>query len=238
MTFPRHIAALAILSFASVAVAQQPAQPQLAITSANRTLTVTADDTISVEPEVAILHVGFETQPGDSKSVYADGARTSNAIIDALKQAGVQQSDIRSESQFLNRDYSVEKARKYRLTQRWTVRTTPERAAEVLDTAVNAGANNSGEIEWTVKDEKALEQQALGRAADRAKENAAVLAKSMGVKLGALIYVSNQISSPYLRPMPMAMAAQKVAGAPPPPLAIEPQKVTRAANVYAVYTIE
>jgi len=237
MTFPRHFAALAILSFASVAVAQQATQPQLAITSANRTLTVTADDTISVEPEVAILHVGFETQPGDAKQVYADGARTSNAIIDALKQAGVQQSDIRSESQFLNRDYTVEKARKFRLSQRWTVRATPERAAEVLDTAVTAGANTSGEIEWTVKDEKALEQQALGLAADRAKENASVLAKSMGVKLGALIYVSNQLSSPYPRPMPMAMAA-KAAGAPAPPLAIEPQKVTRAANVYAVYAIE
>ena len=63
------------------------------------------------------------------------------------------------------------------------------------------------------------------------------LAKGMGVHLGALIYVSNQLSSPiYPRPMPMAMA--KTAGAPAPPLAIEPQKVTRNANVYAVYAIE
>ena len=137
-----------------------------------------------MEPEVAILHIGFDTQPGDPKQVYAEGARTSNAIIDALKQAGVQQSDIRSESQYLNRDYTLPKSHKFKLSQQWTVRTTPERAAEILDIAVTAGANTSGEIEWTVKDEKALEEQALDRAAGRAKENAAVLAKGMGVRLG------------------------------------------------------
>ena len=149
MTFPRLFAALATLSFALAASAQQASQPQLAISPTNRTLTVTADDTVSVEPEVAVLHVGFETQPGDPKQVYADGARTSNAIIDALKQAGVQQSDIRSESQYLNRDYSMPKSHKFKLAQQWTVRTTPERAAEILDTAVNAGANTTGEIDWT-----------------------------------------------------------------------------------------
>ncbi len=234
MTFPRLFAALATLSFALGASAQQ--LTQLQISSTNRTLTVTAEDSVSVEPEVAVLHIGFDTQPGDAKSVYADGARTSNAIIGALKQAGIPENAIRSESQYLNRDYTVEKSHKFKLSQQWTVRTTSERAAEILDIAVTAGATSSGEIEWTVKDEKALEEQALDRAADRAKENAAVLAKGMGVRLGTLIYVSNQLSSPgYPRPMAMAMAKS---ANPAPPLAIEPQKVTRAANVYAIYAIE
>jgi uncharacterized protein YggE len=217
--------------------AQQFPQPQLNISATNRTLTVTADDNVSVEPEVAVLHIGFETQPGDPKQVYPEGTQTSSAIIDALKKAGVQQNDIRSESQYLNRDYSVPKSHKFKLSQQWTVKTTPERAAEILDIAVTAGANTSGEIEWTVKDEKALTEQALSRATGRAKENAEVLAKGMGVRLGSLIYVSNQLSAPYIRPMPMAMAA-KATGAPAQPLAIEPQKVTRTANVYAVYAIE
>jgi uncharacterized protein len=237
-TTPRLLALLATLSFALAASAQQFTQPQLNISATNRTLTVTAEDSVSVEPEVAVLHIGFDTQPGDAKSVYAEGTQTSNAIIAALKQAGVQQSDIRSEAQYMNRDYTVPKSHKFKLSQQWTVRTSPERAAEVLDVAVTAGATSSGQIEWTVKDEKALEEQALDRATGRAKENAAVLAKGMGVRLGALIYVSNQLSSPgYPRPMPMAMMAAKSADQAPP-LAIEPQKVTRAANVYAVYAIE
>ena len=237
MTLIRIVAISAALAATLSAIAQQASQPQLKVDSSNRTLTVTAEDSVSVEPEVAVLHIGFDTQPGDAKSAYAEGAQTSNAIIGALKQAGVQESDIRSESQYLDRDYTT-KQKKFKLSQRWTVRTTPERAAEILDAAITAGATSSGEIEWTVKDEKALEAQALDRAADRTKANAAVLAKGMGVRLGALIYVSNQISGGiYPRPVPMAMS-RVAAEAPAQPLAIEPHKVSRQASVYAVFAIE
>lgn len=219
------------------ASAQQTSQPQLAISPTNRTLTVTATDNVTVDPDLAILHIGFDTQLEDAKQAYADGAQTSNAIIGAVKQAGIQESAIHSESQYLDRDST--KPHKFRLSQHWTVKVPPERAAEILDVAVSAGATSSGEIEWTVKDEHALEQQALDHAATRAKENAEVLAKGMGVRLGTLIYVSNQMTSPIM-PRPMfarAMVADMSAQAQPP-LAIEPQKVSREASVYAIFAIE
>ncbi len=234
----RTLTALALLAVALPALSQQASQPQLKIDPANRTLTVTASDSVSVEPEVAILHIGFETQPTDAKSAYAAGAQTSNAIIAALKQAGIQESAIRSESQYLQRDYTLPKSHKFKLVQQWTVRTTPQRAAEILDLAVTAGANSSGQIDWTVKDERALEEQALNKAAARVQQSAAVLAKGMGVRLGALIYVSNQLSTPsFPRPMVRAFGMAGSAEAAPP-LAIEPQKVTRETSVYAVYAIE
>ncbi len=229
--------ASALLFAALVTRAQQPTQPQLKIDSSNRTLTVTATDSVTVEPDLAILHIGFVTQPQDAKSAYADGARASNAIISALKQAGVEETAIRSESQYLDRDWTT-KLRKYTLHQQWTVKVSPARAAEILDVAINAGATSSGQIDWTVKDEKALEAQALDKAAARARANAEVLAKEMGVRLGSLIYVSNQVSSPqYPRPMPMMAMAQRTAETAPP-LAIEPHQVSREASVYAVFAIE
>ena len=237
MTFGKFIPTASALILGMAAVAQQPGQPGLKIDSTNRTLTVSATETVEAEPDVAILHVGFETTPADAKQAYADGGRTSNAIIDALKQAGVAESDIHSESQYLEPD-PTPKSHKFLLTQQWTVKTTPARAAEILDDAVTAGANNSGGIDWTVKDERGLEEQALDKAATRARENAAVLAKGMGVRLGAVIYVSNQLSSPIV-PRPImrsfAMAPQVQAG---PPLAIEPHKVSREATVYAIFGIE
>lgn len=231
------ITLVSTLLFATIAAAaQQPTQPQLKVDSSNRTLTVSATDNVTVEPDLAILHIGFVTQPQDAKSAYADGTRASNAIIAALKQAGVEETAIRSESQYLDRDWTT-KLRKYTLHQQWTVKVSPQRAAEVLDVAINAGATSSGQIDWTVKDEKALEAEALDHAATRAKANAEVLAKGMDVRLGSLIYVSNQLSSPqYPRPMPM-MAMQKVGNAEPP-LAIEPHQVSREASVYAVFAIE
>ncbi len=238
MNFFRILAVSTAMAVALSAGAQQVTQPQMSVTQTNRTLTVSASDSVSVEPEVAILHIGFETQPASAKDAYASGAQTSNAIIDALKQAGVAESAIHSESQYLQRDYSVPKSHKFILRQQWTVKTTPKRAAEVLDAAITAGANSSGQIEWTVNDERALENQALDKAAARARADAAELAKGMGVRLGALIYVSNNLSES-VRPLVMSRAySAGVAAPPPPPLAIEPQKVTRSASIYAVYAIE
>ena len=236
MKLSHAILSAATLVAAISAGAQQPTQPELKVDSSNRTLTVSATDNVSVEPDQAILHIGFVTQPQDAKGAYADGTRASNAITTALKQAGVADSAIRSESQYLDRDWST-KLRKYTLHQDWTVKVAPERAAEILDAAINAGATSSGQIEWTVKDEKALEAQALDKAAARTRANAEVLAKGMGVRLGTLVYVSNQMSAPSF-PRPMAMMAMKAADTAPQPLAIEPHQVSREATVYAVFAIE
>ncbi len=235
MLMRNGFAALAMLAGWTLAVAQQPGQPQLKIEPTNRTLTVSAENTVTVEPDVAILHVGFETQPTDAKSAYAAGTAASNAIINAIKQAGVPESAIRSEWQHLNSVY--DKPHKFTLQQQWTVRVKPERAAEILDVAVTAGANNSGQIDWAVENEQALQDKALEGAAARVRAQAAVLARGMGVKLGTLVYVSNQVSSPVMPVRMYAMKAAPMAGAPQP-LAIEPHKVSSSANVYAVFAIE
>ena len=227
-----------LIAAALPAFAQQAAQPQFTISPANRTLSVTATESVTAEPDLAILHVGFETAPTDASSAYAEGARTSNAIMEALKSAGIPAGAIRSESQYLQRDYTIPKLYRYKLTQQWTVRTSPEHAAEILDSAVKAGANTSGQIEWTVKDEHVLEEQALDKATTRARENAAILAKGMSVHLGPLLFTSNQLNAPvFPRPMMRAFGMAGAAEAAPP-LAIEPQKVTREASVYAIYAIE
>jgi uncharacterized protein YggE len=228
--------ASAVLFAPNFAAAQQTTQPQMKVDSSNRTLSVSATETVSVEPDLAILHIGFDTAPEDAKAAYADGSRASNAIITAVKQAGIPETSIRSESQYLDRDFS-NKQHKFVLHQQWTVKVPPERAAEILDVAVTAGATDSGQIDWTVKDEKALEAEALDQAASRTRANAEVLAKGMGVRLGSLIYVSNQISATGPRPMVMYSALQNVAKAAPP-LSIEPHQVSREASVYAVFAIE
>ncbi|HLY41293.1 MAG TPA: SIMPL domain-containing protein [Terracidiphilus sp.] len=243
MTSAKLIALSAVLSAALAAAAlaaaaQQPGQPDWKIDTANRTLAVSATETVNADADVAILHIGFETSPADAKTAYALGAHTSNAIVAAVKQAGVAESDIHSESQYLEPD-TTPKSHKFKLAQQWTVKTTPARAAEILDDAITAGANSSGEIEWTFKDEHALEEQALDKAAARARENAAVLAKGMEVRLGSLLYVSNQLATPvFPRPMMRSFAMAAGNAEAPPPLAIEPHKVSREATVYAVFAIE
>jgi uncharacterized protein YggE len=231
-------AALVLLAGSVACGAQQAAQVQMKIDSTNRTINVSGSSRVTADPEVAILHIGFETQLTDAKTAYADGSRISNAIVGALKQAGIPETSIRSEMQHLDRDFT--KPHRFKLVQEWTVKAPPERAAEILDVAIGAGATSSGQIDWDVRDEHALENQALEEAAERAKGDAGVLAKGMGVRLGALIYASNQVSTPVLYragAMNNSLEFSKSALAPAP-LSIEPSKVSREATVYAVFAIE
>ena len=119
------------------------------------------------------------------------------------------------------------------------MKTAAKNASAVLDTAVQAGANQSGQIDWDVADPDALEAQAAESALKRAHAIADQMAKGLSATLGPLIYASNQVAE---RPMPMfkGSLSMAVSAAPPPPspLAINAQKVTKSATVYAVFSIE
>jgi uncharacterized protein YggE len=239
MLFKHGSVLIALIIASGLGVAQRPTDLKLNIDSSNRTIAVSANGRVAVDPEVAILRIGFETKPEDSKSAYADGARTSNAIVEAIKGAVISETSIRSESQRLE-PFDI-KNHKFKLAQEWAVKVPPGRAGEILDLAVNAGATDSGDIDWTVNDVHALEDPALEQAAERARSDAAVVAKATGAKLGSLLFVTNEIAGirtalgvngNYSAQMDLR------AGAYAPPLAIEPRKVAREATVYTVFAIE
>ncbi|HEX3983340.1 MAG TPA: SIMPL domain-containing protein [Acidisoma sp.] len=220
---------------------------QIQINKDNRTIAITATDTASTMADRATVNVGFVAYAPNAEQAYAEGSKTSNAIIDALTARGVAKSAIQSESQNVaeTQPYELEKLtpaereqRRYQVRQSWTVQTKAEDAAAILNTAVNAGANNSGQIDWTVADEKALEAHAAGKALARARAIASQMAQGLGIQLGELIYASNQAPEGP-RPMMMrAMAAPAPPMAAPSPLAIEVRKVERSATVYAVFAIQ
>jgi hypothetical protein len=239
MFYRSDVALIAILTACGVSAAQQPSDLKLNIDSTNRTIAVSAEGRVTVDPDIAILHVGFETKPEDSKTAYSDGANTSNAVIAAIKGSGIPETSIRSEYQRLE-PFDV-KNHRFKLAQEWTVKVPPARAGEILDLAVSAGATNSGDIEWTVEDVHALEDQALKQAAERARSDAAVMANATGAHLGLLLFATNQIAmvrTSFGVNGNNSVQFETRAGALAAPLAIEPRKVAREATVYLVFSIE
>jgi uncharacterized protein YggE len=216
----------------------------ITVSKENRTIAITATDSVIAMADVATVHVGFVVYGLDHDSAYAAGSKISNAVVDALKAAGVPADAIESENQSLaevqgyqlNQLPDAEKAkRKWELTQSWTVRTNAADAAKVLDVAVKAGANQSGGIDWSLKDDNAMQAQAAGKALQRARAVAEQMAQGLNVKLGALLFASNETQATPVRPV-MAMMAAKAA--PAPPLAINPRRIEKSATVYAVFAIE
>ena len=238
----RFAVAAPLLATATLAASAQ--QPKLALDRNTRSIAITATEKVKNMADVATVHVGFVTYGPDKDAAYANGARVSNSIMDALRKAGVAHDDIQSENQTvqplqpfelqtLSPTEKVQRA--FRVQQTWTVRVKADDGARVLDVATRAGANDSGQIEWSLNDPKAAETAAAARALGRARTQATAMAQELGVKLGVLIYASNEVEGQPVRPMPMRVmaAAQKVQ-----PLAINPREVETTATVYAVFAIE
>jgi uncharacterized protein len=247
---------MTILRFASVTLcaiglalpAAKPATGQtIQVNKENRTVAITAMDKVTLLADTATVHIGFIAYGPDSDTAYATGSRTSNAIVKALTAAGVPNDAIESENQNVSpvQEYQIDKLtpaekaqRKFQVTQSWTVRTGADDAAKVLDLAVKAGANQSGQIDWSMKDENAPQSEAAAKALQRARTVAAEMAKGLNAKLGALLYASNETQAEPPRPLMRAMAAAPMAMDKVAPLAINPRHIEKSATVYAVFAIE
>jgi hypothetical protein len=235
----------------AVVLATTPSQAQtiaqtIQVNKDNRTIAITATDKVIVMADTATVHIGFIAYGPDSDAAYATGSRISNAIVKSLTAAGVPSNAIESENQNVSpvQEYQIDKLtpaekaqRKFQVVQSWTVRTPADDAAKTLDLAVKAGANQSGQIDWSLKDENAPQAEAAAKALQRARTVASEMAKGLSVKLGALLYASNETQAEPIRPMMNRMATALAAPAPQP-LAINPRKIEKSATVYAVFAIE
>jgi uncharacterized protein YggE len=237
--------------FSSLLLAALTAAPLVAqtieVNKANRTIAVTATDSAAAPADVATVNIGYRIYAPDAQTAYANGSKISNTIVQALLDAGIEKKSIESDEQQLQEtgfnpsDKDDRVARRYNLSQSWSVHVPGDKAAATLDIAVKAGANSSGNIEWSLADDNALEGKAAAKALERAKAVAENMATGLNAKLGPLVYASNEV--PSRGPMPMyamrSMSAMTVPPPPPPPpLAITGKQIEKSATVYAVFAIE
>jgi len=220
---------------------------QIQVNRQNKTIAITADESVSVDAEVATITVGYQNYALTKDAAYSESLRVSNEVTKALLNGGVPKSALETESVRLERAERDEKwtaeekkERQYQATQTWTIHVSADRAQTVVDIALRAGANVLEALDWNVSDPKALEARAGAAALAKAKAIAEQMAKGLNAKLGDLIYASNH--SPFPESgggggMPAIMAPPPPPP-PPPQLVLYPKKVKSDATVYAVFAID
>ena len=242
-----------VLGMMAVAVLPMQAQ-QIQISKENRTIAISTSDEASAVADTAVITIGFEIFGKEQQETYADAARISNAIVTALTQAGMPKEAIESTDQGLHPfgpDNDENKARyaqgmRFQFAQDWRLTVSAGVAPRVLQMAISAGANNSGNIDWQLKQDDALQAEAAAKALAHAREIAASMAKGLGTQLGGLVYASNQTPPRGLFAnsgfgnveLRTESAAERVTVKKADPLAIAPQRIMRSATVYAVFAIE
>lgn len=219
----------------------------------NKTIAISTTDEATAIADIAAITVGFEVYGVDSESTYADGGKTSHAVLEALHKAGVEDKSIESSGQGLQRNTDFDDKEKpeqrakkqYVFRQSWEVSVAPQTAAEAIRVSIAAGANKSGAIDWKLSDRKTLQAKAAEAALVKARNVAARMADGLHVKLGALIYASNETPNTKLyfaRPSQAMVLNTSSASISSmivsPTLEIRPQTVREEATVYAVFSIE
>ena len=222
-----------------------------------RTISVSGTGTATADADLAMVRVGYKLYGPDAKSAYAAASDTSNAIMQALISSGVQKSAIESSSQVLQHTppYEVQQMqmgtaerqqRQFTVVQSWTIRVKPEEASKALNTAITAGANESGWIEWVVTNSSALEAQASAKALANARLVAEQTVQNSGVHLGHLVN-ANENQQPMNRfaggngaigGILGGVGTGMGMGSGTQPLAINSRRVEYQISIYAVFAIE
>jgi uncharacterized protein YggE len=188
-------------------------------------ITVTGEGHASAAPDRMTVTLGVSVTAPSVQAARDQAATSAQAVIQALKDAGVAPADIQTATFSIQPRYDTSQDGRGELTG-YTVTNTVQttirdlgHAGEIIDRAVGAGGDDVvvNGVWFDVQDETALETQARQAAWQSALGKAQQLAELAGVTLGPVVDISETTTSP---PSPMVNA--RAAG---PATPIEPGQV-------------
>jgi uncharacterized protein YggE len=197
---------------------------------AGSTVEATGEAEVSVPPDQAMLSLGVTTEGPTAKQALEENARRMTAVLSALTQAGFTAPDVATRAvsvtpvmDYQPRGSDPPRIVAYRANNTVQVKTRdPSAIGRALDVGVQAGANVSGGIAFSLADPRAVETQALKLAVQDAQGRARAMAEALGKQLGRVVEVRTLDLE---RPIPRFEAMAQRAAAPVP-TPIEPGLIT------------
>ena len=223
------VAALLVLAVAALAGIARPEAAGGADDQTRGGITVTGTGEARATPDRASLSFSIQNEGSTAQQALAANSATMRRLIAALKGAGVDAKDLKTEQLDVSPRYDpdkVEGSRGYSASSMVTVSNQPlERASRLSDVGVAAGADSVSGPGLSVADPDAGYSKALERAVADARAKAKVLAASAGVSLGEVTEIVEGS-----QPEPYYASAQRVLDAKTP---IEPgtEQVTAVVTV-------
>lgn len=217
----RLFATATILTLSSLAVT--PAIAQVATAPAafpdGAVLDVSATGKTTRVPDIATIRAGVVTQATTAAQALTDNAQRMNAVLAALKSAGVQPRDIMTSNVSLSPQYRYENNQPPVITGYQASNTVSIRfrdiakSGAILDTLVKQGANQIDGPSLSLDQPDAALDEARVDAVRRARARAELYAKAAGLSVVRILTISEsgEMAGPQ-PPMPVyRMAAAKVA---------------------------
>lgn len=169
---------------------------------------VNGSGVVYAKADIANITVGLKT---DTKKTAAEATSEStdkmNAIINSLQTLEIDNKDIKTTDYSLRPVYSWLENRGqvlqgYEVSQNVNVKVRDlDKIGEVIAKTTEQGANQIGNVSFTIDDEYELKNQARELAIEKAKEKANLMAEQTGMKLGKVKSVYENVDN--YSPMPM-----------------------------------
>ncbi len=198
---------IAVALLGKQAFAAQPAaQPVLAPVSGDEeetpinTIQVTAQGTVRVEPDIAYITLGVQSQAKTAEDSQAANMEKMTALYEALKQLGIEEKDYYTSQYNVNPDYTYTDN-----TQRVTGYTTTnmievtmrdlDKIGTLLDAAAKAGMNQAYSLQFGLENPDAAGLDALETALHNADAKAKLMAETTGVQIVRILSVKDSVVS-------------------------------------------
>ena len=159
-------------------------------------ITVTGVGTVTSVPNEATFTIGVQSEGATAREALASNSDQMNRVIAALKSAGVDKSDIKTQDVSVSPSYRDEgEIDGYMARNSVSVKIDDlSKAGAVLDAASNAGANEVYGPMLSRSNQDKLQADALRDAVDDARRKAQTLAKAAGVSLGSVTAITEGFS--------------------------------------------
>ncbi|MGW8266811.1 MAG: SIMPL domain-containing protein [Longimicrobiales bacterium] len=232
-----------LLAACAPATAQPLPSPLPSQDGEQGTIEVTGQAQVQVPADRVRISFGVETEAQSASEASAQNAREMEAVVASLRASGVPGLEIETYGYSLTPEYRIQ-AREdpsrrsisgYRAMNNIRV-TVPgvDRAGEVLDAGVAAGANRVVNLQFEASDTREARLEALRSAVRVAREEAQTIAEAMGVTLGPPVEVRGGASPGEPRMFARAAVFDEAAGARTP---IEAGAQTVSASVTILFRI-
>lgn len=167
----------------------------------NRRLTrvmVAGDSIVQAQPDTAILTISVVTQGRRALDAQQENATKTDAVVRALKAAAgtgaeVKTSGYNLQPQRIYKDGQPPTISGYEARNSVTV-TTGElnKVGTIIDAAAQAGANDVSGIAFTLRQDRAARDRALGEATREAMSKAQVIAQALGSRVVRIVEVQEE----------------------------------------------
>lgn len=211
-------------AIAALALAPFAASPVVADTPAvnGALLSLNAEGTATATPDMATVRFGVQTRAPTAADALKANNQRMNAVMAALKAAGIAARDVQTSSLNLNPQYTYGNnvpptLNGYQASDEVTVRVNDlNQTGPVIDQVVKAGVNQIESVTFGLKDDNAALDQARQNAVATLAQRANLYAAATGLHVVRLVSIEEGERQSLVPPRPLFMAKAAVSDAATP----------------------